>query len=192
VSSFIRNAFGNTGTFVTGADVARVRAATADRKTPWTVGELEASVPVAILPDAAWKATASHNAASAAGGLNYVGWSSADPQQPGMWYQVELPAPAVLTEVEFTSPNQGGRRGGPPPIGTYPRGYHVQVSLDGRQWSAPVADGSGTGVATTITFAPVRATFIRITQTASAENAAPWTIQRLRLYEAPRKPARIE
>ena len=109
-----------------------------------------------------------------------------------MWYQLELPAPVLLTEVEFTSPNQGGGRAGPPPVATYPRGHQVQVSLDGREWSAPVAEGAGAGVTTTITFAPVRAKFIRITQTASVEDGAPWTIQRLRLYEAPGKPARTE
>ena len=40
VASYVRNSFGNTGGFVTPADVARVRAATADRKTFWTLPEL--------------------------------------------------------------------------------------------------------------------------------------------------------
>ena len=40
VSSYVRRSFGNTGGFVTPADVARVRAATADRKAMWTVPEL--------------------------------------------------------------------------------------------------------------------------------------------------------
>jgi mono/diheme cytochrome c family protein len=35
VGSYIRNSFGNSGGFITPADVARVRAATADRKTFW-------------------------------------------------------------------------------------------------------------------------------------------------------------
>ncbi|MGH9371679.1 MAG: DUF7133 domain-containing protein, partial [Vicinamibacterales bacterium] len=189
VSSYVRNAFGNTGTFVTPAEVARVRAATATRTTPWTVGELEASVPVTILPDAGWKATASHNADSAGGGLNYQGWSSPGPQQPRMWYQVELPAPVRLAEVEFTSPSQGGGRGGPPRVGTHPRAYEVQVSLDGRKWSAAIAQGQGEGLTTTIAFTPVQAKFIRITQTGSEDVAAPWSIQRFRLYKAPAKPA---
>ena len=42
VSSFVRRSFGNTGGFVTPADVARVRAATADRKAMWTLPELMA------------------------------------------------------------------------------------------------------------------------------------------------------
>jgi mono/diheme cytochrome c family protein len=192
VSSYIRNAFGNTGTFVTPADVARVRAATAGRGTPWTVDELAASVPIVLLPDAGWKATASHSAEKAAGGLSYEGWSSPAPQQSGMWYQVELPAVVNLTEIEFTSPTQGGGRGGPPPIGTYPRAYKVQVSMDGQRWSEPVAEGAGSGSTTTMTFAPARAKFMRITQTQSTEVAAPWTIQRLRLYKAAADSARSQ
>jgi hypothetical protein len=185
----VRNAFGNSATFVTPADVARVRAATASRKTPWTIAELDASVPVLLLAEPTWKATASHNGGKAPGGLNYEGWSTGVPQQPGMWYQIELPAPITLTEIEFTSPTQGGGRGGPPPVGTFPRAYQVQVSADGRQWSPPVAEGQGEGVTTVISFAPVRAKAVRITQTGGVEGAPAWDIQRLRLYRAPARPA---
>ena len=66
----------------------------------------------------------------------------------------------------------------------YPRGYSVTVSLDGKTWSAPVAQGQGTGTSTVISFAPVNAKFVRITQTASG-TAPAWSIQRLRLYRAP-------
>ena len=66
----------------------------------------------------------------------------------------------------------------------YPRGYAVTVSLDGKTWSAPVAQGQGAGTSTVIAFAPVNAKFVRITQTASG-TAPAWSIQRLRLYRAP-------
>ena len=69
----------------------------------------------------------------------------------------------------------------PPPSG-YPRGYRVEVSMDGDSWS-PVKEGAGSGVSTVIGFAPVRARFVRITQTAAAEGVPPWSIQRLRLFE---------
>jgi glucosylceramidase len=59
----------------------------------------------------------------------------------------------------------------------------VEVSIDGTTWSAPVAEGEGAGPSTVITLAPTRARFIRITQTATVENAPSWSIQRLRLYE---------
>ena len=72
------------------------------------------------------------------------------------------------------------------PVGVgYPRGYEVQISTDGTTWSAPVATGAGTGSTTTITFAPVRAKFVKITQTATTPDAPPLAVQRLKLYEAP-------
>src|SRR5581483_9749708 len=45
VTSYIRNSFGNSAPRVRPADVARVRAAFADRKEPWTEAELRAAVP---------------------------------------------------------------------------------------------------------------------------------------------------
>ena len=79
--------------FVTPADVARVRAATTDRKTPWTAAEIEGTLPVLMQSHDRWKASASHNAATAAQGLTLAGWTSGEPQRPGMWFQVELPQP---------------------------------------------------------------------------------------------------
>ena len=69
--------------------------------------------------------------------------------------------------------------------GTYPRGYRVQTSLDGKTWSAPVAEGQGSGSPTVIAFRPVRLKFVRITQTATAGDVPAWAMQRLRLYQAP-------
>jgi hypothetical protein len=131
-----------------------------------------------------------------------------------MWFQVELPKAVPLTEVQFEStagtlqlvggmvvnpdaPARAGGRGArgavgapatppppPPPVG-YPRGYKVEVSMDGSTWQ-PAAQGAGTGASTMIVFPPVQAKFVRITQTASAENAPAWSIQALKLYEAPK------
>jgi mono/diheme cytochrome c family protein/glucose/arabinose dehydrogenase len=203
VGSYIRNAFGNTGTFISAADVARVRAATSNRASMWTVEEIEAALPVDLQPQPTWKVTASHNAASAPSGLTLRGWTSGEPQQAGMWFQVELPEPVRLTEVQFDaagggplgSAGRGGGRGGrggaaapepagPPPTPGYPRAYQVQVSLDGNTWSAPVITGRGTPL-TVASFAPVSARFVRITQTASEAGAPPWVVQNLRVFTAP-------
>jgi glucose/arabinose dehydrogenase/mono/diheme cytochrome c family protein len=215
-ASYVRNNFGNSASFVTNEDVSRVRAATADRKTPWTYPELAAAIPAALLPQSTWNVTASHNAQAAPGGLTYAGWSTGAPQQPGMWFQIELPEAVMLTEIQFNSTQQAGGRGGvpggrrgrgagdivpgaatpgpgaipaeraapPPPVGTFPRGYRVQVSMDGKTWGAPAAEGQGSGSTTIIAFRPVRAKFVRITQTATVDNAPAWSIQRLRLYRA--------
>jgi hypothetical protein len=56
--------------------------------------------------------------------------------------------------------------------------------MDGATWSAPVAEGQGTGRSTVITFPPVAAKFVRITQTAAVDNAPPWAVMLLRLYES--------
>jgi mono/diheme cytochrome c family protein len=207
VTSYVRHSFGNTGGFVTPADVARVRAASSGRQTPWTVDENRSLLPTVLVNDG-WKATASHNSDAAMRGLSLTSWNTGVPQQAGMWFQVELPKAASLTEVQFDStagtlqlvggmvvdpnaPARGGRARGaapatppppPPPVG-YPRAYKAEVSLDGASWKA-VAEGNGTGPNTVIVFPPTSAKFVRITTTASPENAPAWSVQGFKLYEA--------
>ena len=180
--------------------MARVRAATTNRKTPWTIAELDPSLPRPLVPDASWKVTASHDsrpapqanaeggynfAGTAAGVLSFLGWTTGVPQQAGMWVQIELPTPLMLTEIQFTSSPVGGGRAGSPPAWTFPRGYQLQVSADGAAWGPPVAEGAGAAGTTVITFAPVSAKFVRITQTATAADAPPWSMRLLRLFQAP-------
>jgi mono/diheme cytochrome c family protein len=64
----------------------------------------------------------------------------------------------------------------------YPRGYQVQTSMDGATWSAPVAEGAASGTSTRVVFTPVRAKFVRITQTATTPDAPPFAVQRLKLF----------
>jgi hypothetical protein len=152
-----------------------------------------ASLPAPLPPDATWKVTASHQGTARSavymetspdGALTYLGWTTGAAQEPGMWLQVELPQAVPLTELQFVSPTVGGGRAGPAQS-THPLGFRVEVSTDGANWSAPVAEGAGAAGTMTITFAPVTAKFVRITQTASAPNAPPWSMRLLRLYRAP-------
>jgi mono/diheme cytochrome c family protein/glucose/arabinose dehydrogenase len=183
VASFIRNSFGNSASVVTEADVARVRKATAARATAWTFEELERTVPRPLIPDATWRATASHNSASAAGAFDFARWSTDTPQQTGMWFQIELPGFFTLTEIQFDSQVIPGAQGRAP-ASTAPRGYRVQVSKDGQTWSEPIAEGRGGVRTTTIAFEPASVRFLRLTQTADEEDTPPWTMERLRVYEA--------
>ena len=115
VASYIRNDFGNTASFIAPAEVASVRVATAARKAMWTYPELEVTLPRLLPVDPTWKAMASHNTERAPGGLTLAAWTTATPQAPDMWYQVELPQAAMVTEVQFDAgaPGGGGRgRGG--------------------------------------------------------------------------------
>lgn len=206
VGSYIRSAFGNRASTISPTDVARVRKATAGKKDMWQVAALERSLPKMTVVDNAWKVTASHNNATAPDALTIRPWTSGRAQEPGMWIQVELPSVVTMTEVQFESapaevqaepatpgaPTRtgiGGRgRGGEPaatPKVGFPIGYEVQVSTDGKTWSQPVARGAGTGTATYIPFGPVKAKFVRITQTGSAAGAPPWSVSRLRVFEEP-------
>ena len=211
IASYIRNNFGNSAAFISAADVARVRAATAARKTPWTFAELEATLPRLLPADPGWKATASHNAERAANGLTLAAWTTGQPQEPGMWFQVELPQPAMIAEVQFDSGPPGGRgsgrggggrgaaagrgragaapaaapaggRGQAPVFGSFPVGYRVQVSMDGKSWSAPVAEGAGSSATTIATFRPVQAKFVRVTQTGKGEDAPAWSVLNFRVF----------
>jgi mono/diheme cytochrome c family protein/glucose/arabinose dehydrogenase len=198
VATYIRTGFGNAAPPVTADQVAAVRKGS-PRTTPWTFVELEAVVP-APLARKSWKVSASHNTGAAANVLSEIGgWDSGGPQQAGMWFQIELPAEATVSELQIDSSVRGrplippgGARGGtaggrsPAPIPTSgPLSYSVQVSPDGRSWGAPVAQGDGETPATIIPFEPVRARFIRITQTGSSQNAEAWGIQQVRIYALP-------
>jgi mono/diheme cytochrome c family protein len=194
VASYIRNAFGNSADMITPAQVAAVRKQ-GTRSTPLTQAELEAAVP-SPLDRSGWQLTASHGTATAANILQEeatppVRWESAAPQAPGMYYQVELPAVTRISEIvmEATVPTPGrfgggGRGRGAMPMGP-PAAYSVTVSTDGTTWSAPVAQGPGQNPKTTITFAPVDAKFVRITQTGQPTNPnLGWAIQRLTIFRA--------
>jgi hypothetical protein len=200
------------GTFVTPEQVAALRK-TAARKTPWTLPELEPTVPALLTNAASWRVTASHNAASAANVItpNAGRWDTGVPQAPGQWFQIELPSVQSIAELQIDAQapfnfGGGGRgatggagRGGAagaapgggrgrgnfgPAVG--PVGYTVQLSTDGTTWTTV---GQGAGQATTVAwFAPTPAKFVKITQTASAVNNEAWSIQTIRIFALPGKP----
>jgi mono/diheme cytochrome c family protein/glucose/arabinose dehydrogenase len=183
VASYVRSSFGNNASFVTPADVARVRARTGSRDTAWTVDEIERTLPLPLIPDSSWKATASHNAAAAAGAFSLAAWNSGVAQQAGMWFTVELPRVSEIVEIHFDSPVAAGRGAAPaPPASGFPRGYRVETSTDGAAWRI-AAEGQGTTGGTVIVFPPVQARFVRITQTAAVDGAPVWSIQRLRVFQ---------
>ncbi len=188
VASYVRSGFGGRW-LVTPEDVRRVRAETTGRTSPWPAADLQASLPRPLVTEPAWIASASHHSEDASRGLNFAGWTTAAPQAAGMWYQVELPSALTIAELQFDSPPQPGGRSGVPPAATYPRAWQVTVSTDGRTWAPPVAQGKGTAATTVITFPPVRARFVRITLTDAAPDAPAWSVQGLRLYQAPESTA---
>jgi mono/diheme cytochrome c family protein len=147
IASYVRTGFGNAGTIVSPADVARVRAATATRKTAWSVEELAAMLPTPVTAEPTWTATASQNAQGAPAALQGGTWSTGAPQQAGMWFQIELPAARSITEIQFDSPGIGGAgRGGrgagaPPAAAAAPPGAAPSTSAP----AAAAAQGFGRG-----------------------------------------------
>ena len=211
VASYVRNSFGNSGTFVTPEQVAALRKAS-PRKTPWTLPELEPTVPVLLTNTAAWKLSASHNGETAANVITPGAgrWDTGAPQAPGQWFQIELPAVTSIAELQFdnqapfnfgggrgagAAPGRGGAPGAAPGGGrgrgpqipaSGPIGYTVQLSTDGTNWTQAA---QGAGQPTTIAwFAPTPARFVKITQTGSAVTNEAWSIAQLRLYALPQKP----
>ncbi len=112
IASYVRNSFGNSASFVTPERVAAVRKAN-PRTSMWSFAELVSTTPMPLLNQAQWKATASHNAAAASDGINGEGttrWESAVAQEPGMWFQIELPQPVNVAEI-LVDTLAGGRGG---------------------------------------------------------------------------------
>jgi mono/diheme cytochrome c family protein len=176
VVSYLRHSFGNRASFVSTQDVARVRAATKDRTEPWDVEELRAALPQPLKNQKEWKLTASHNpaqAALAADGNIGTRFDTGSGQKPGMWFQIQLPEETIVTALELDST---------PSPGDYPRGYDVELSMDGLNWGQPAASGKGDGPVTIITFAPAKTKFIRIKQTGEVANLF-WSIHELGILQ---------
>jgi putative heme-binding domain-containing protein len=182
ISSYVRNAFGNSASVVKPEEVAKARTAAGKRNFPWTVAELESTSPGFLRYRPDWIVSSSHHAEYAGFAINspgFVRWDTGESQQAGMWFQIELPQPATIGEVQFDSPGSFGNI-----PGTFPRGYKVQTSLDGKTWETPVAAGKGNGPSTRIVLKPSPARLLRIALTTPATDGAVWAIQRTRLFEA--------
>lgn len=178
VTSYIRNSFGNHSSFITTNDVARVRAAIKNRADPWTLDELMSSLPQPLTNRQQWKLTASNNRASAplaVDGNPATRYDTRTPQVPGMWFQIDLRRKTTVLGLELDAGSS---------TLDYPRGYKVELSLDGEKWGEPVATGRGTGALTEIAFPPAQTQFIRITQTGSDPGLF-WSIHELQVLTPP-------
>lgn len=174
--SYVRNNFGNHAAPITPKDVAMVRAKARPRTEPWTAEELHRLIPQPLPNRSQWKLSASHNAKNVSraidGDIN-TRYETGTPQKPGMWFEIELPQETTITGLELDAAKSAG---------DYPRGYKVEVSADGQSWGKPVAQGKGNGALTEILFTPVKAKFIRITQTGSV-NGLFWSIHELEVLK---------
>ena len=176
-ASYVRNSFGNRGSFVPAAEVRRLRELFAQREEPWTEMELRRTLPAPLTNGRDWKLTASlapDGCAAAVDGKKDTRWATQTSQVPGQWFQVELPQETRIAGVVLDSAQS---------VDDYPRGYQVELSVDGSTWSPPVATGKGTGAITDIQFAPAKTRFIRITQTGRVDGLF-WSIHELQVLAA--------
>ncbi len=179
VLSYVRNSFGNRGSFIRPADVARARKEIAGRSTPWTYQELQAILPQ-ILANNTLKVTASDNngdAGKAIDGNIGTRYSTNKSMTPGMWFQIELDKPTAVTGVHLDFNDS---------INDYPRGYEVTVSTDGQKWSSPIAKGDGKPGSLEIGFPATTAKFIRITNLGN--DSLFWSIHELQVMAEPTNP----
>ena len=170
--SYIRHTWGHKLDLVTENQVAQVRRTHQGRLTPWTLQELAALRPPPLKDKKAWKLSASHNHKDVYHAIDdnpKTRYSTNAPQKAGMWYQVEFPSIAVVSQVALDTIRSSG---------DYPRGYRVLTSTNGRAWSEPVAQGVGTGPVTVIDFPPSEAKYLRIEQTGRVEGLF-WSIHEL-------------
>jgi glucosylceramidase len=142
----------------------------------------EPAPPLRALDPSGWRAAASPPgpanpcctgdvASNAADDDASTRYSTGASQTPGQYLQVDLGRPERLAQfVLDTGANTGD----------YPAGYSVTVSLDGTDWSAPVATGTGSGQITAISLdgRPVR--YVRVTLTASSGSW--WSVADVRAY----------
>src|SRR5690606_3693435 len=176
VVSYIRNEFGNQGSFVDADFVAQLRKETEARKSNYNYDELVGEIPKALFPQDTWKVTASSTALQGVGStkdpsyaFTFKGWKTETPQEPGMWFQVELPKEQNLAEIQFDSGDE-----------QFPLKYTVSVSADGSKWTE-VATGVGEkGINTARLNARESAKFVRIQ--AAEKGEQPWAMKKLTIY----------
>ena len=175
--SYVRNSFGNQLGFVTEDEVAQIKKENQGRLKPWTETELMASVPQVIPGRGKWKLTASHlsrDAKKAVDGDIKSRYTTGQGMKPGMWLQIEMDR---VTEVAGLVLDAASSRN------DYPRGCEIQLSEDGKTWSAPIKKREERAAKITIEIPPRLAKFIRITQT--GKHGLYWSIHELEVLASP-------
>ncbi len=173
-TTYIRNSFGNKGGLTRSDQVAKIRSAHKDRSTPWTQAELEKLSPPILVNQSAWNLTASHRQDAVGGCVDHdleSRYTTGSSQIPGMWVQIELPKISEVTQIILDAGSS---------TRDYPRGYQVIASLDGENWTKPIAQGDGKSALTKITFPPTKAKFFKIIQT-KKETSLFWSIHEMQL-----------
>jgi beta-glucosidase len=100
-------------------------------------------------------------------------WTTGVGQAAGQTVTVDMGAPKTFDQLTLDAAAS---------TGDYPRGYQVQVSTDGTNWSAPIAGGTGGMALLTIGFPAQTARYVRVVQTGT--NSLWWSIAEFTAYSA--------
>ncbi len=123
-----------------------------------------------------WSASASStegggSATNAIDGNYATRWSSGAAQTNGQWFQVDLGSSQWFNHLIMDSGSN---------TNDYARGYIVQISNDGVNWSE-IAVGQGTGPVETVNFPNTQGRYIKVIQTGSASSW--WSIVEFRVFQ---------
>jgi mono/diheme cytochrome c family protein/glucose/arabinose dehydrogenase len=176
VVSYIRNEFGNKGSFVDEEFVAQIRTETADRKSNYNYDELIGEIPKALFPQDSWKVTASSTALQGVGStrdpsyvFSFKGWRTETAQEPGMWFQIEFPTEHQLAEIQFEVEGDEA-----------PKKYTVSVSENGNNWTE-VGNGVGVKGENTVRLkSQTSSKFVKIQTTEKDDK--PWAMKKLTIF----------
>ena len=174
VLSYIRTHFGNNASVITEKEVAKVRAATKDRKTPWTLAELSKVYPMPLGNKKAWKLTSSHGANKlmyALDGNLGTRFDTGGQQEPGMWMQIQLPEAKNIHSLVLDAGKSKN---------DYPLGYRIEMSVDGKSWQKIKESGSRNTL-TEINTKPTVAKYIKITLTKKKKGNY-WSIHNMDIF----------
>jgi len=176
VISYIRNEFGNEGSFVTPEYVAQIREATKGRDSNYSFDELIQEVPKALAPQDNWIVTASSTALQGVGStkdpsyaFGYKGWKTETAQESGMWYQVELPDSHNLAEIQFDAGKE-----------EFPLSFTVSTSPNGSNWMEVAKSTGNPGVNNVRWKSDGSVRFIKIQSSEKGEK--PWAMRSLIIY----------
>jgi hypothetical protein len=142
--------------------------------------EVNPSAPPPPAPE--MKVTASHNNSlygpdnlqQALDGNPYTRWSTLQAQRPDMWFQIDLGEVKEVAHVRLD--NEASPR-------DYPRGYILELSIDGQSWGT-VAARPNNDRELDVSFPPHQARYIRIQQTGS-DSFYWWSIHRIAISDEP-------
>jgi glucosylceramidase len=140
-------------------------------------GDLAGPPPLQQVTPTGWTATASpattgsDAVADAVDADASTRYSTDTGQASGHYLQVDFGKQIPARQVVFDTGAS---------TGDYPRGYAVEVSTDGTNWTTAVAAGTGTGQFTTVSLdgAPIR--YVRMTLTGSSGSW--WSVADVRAY----------